>query len=858
MKIFDRFLDSRQDAGHGPWQDADGGWVDAKPYVGHWHPGLFEGYDHSVWMYFEFPEDVRLEWLADADQAIENQHFFVDFCQEISKMLGEEGSAKKDVRREFHMVATQHPAGPIKPYEGCTPEHADYLSRMSSQYSKPSWRGFIGVRLIPSDVFHETYGFMARVRRFVDALRNPGDVRWSLLKQDLDDIPALMERQGFRGLDFTKDVEALERLTAWYGVPDSQFDLPVQLQTQRVQEPVHGRSVVLPRRFGEMSFYALTPEDGVDVRDPQSNAARWGEALYRPDADVGVVSIRGQVRAISSSDNLLDLRAIKSAKGGGGDHIADLINASRSLVTEDRLPVLDNVEIIVGASLARREVSEQPIERAARDRGMRASVLVNRQAIALLSTLPTYPRHVSRVPKGNGKRPRLTNVMLPGVLAFSGIFRANKPSATRGIILGLGDVGNQYPEILMDPDGASKNNKSPTMLISGRSGGGKTVQLTQMTAQASYMGLPVVFLNPKSTGTLKPYFDHIGGQTISMSMTYLEENPGLLDPVFFLQDRNSVAALLSDAIVTAMRMAEDGGSAGSQRRTALTAEVRERALNPDNLTSHHILFGNKDRGTLPISDQDVLNFVTNKMRSAPFWRALISVNSQSALTRTLRESKALLVEWGSGLELPSADTERHSDAQVDAVLSVTTVFRYAAERIEGTGGLLIIDESWILRHSRDARDLLERAGREWRQANIMLVLGTQRIRDWAVSGGQAADLTSFISRFLLMAITENDEEEMQAFFKLSGLEDTPRHRRYMVNAAAERTPGGKTSIAKGYLVDSVHGWRGGILCGPWPAEELNIGRTDIEAQRARASMGDGRQHIDDLNPGTEDDEGASW
>src|SRR5660397_11349 len=89
-----------------------------------------------------------------------------------------------------------------------------------------------------------------------------------------------------------------------------------------------------------------------------------------------------------------------------------------------------------------------------------------------------------------------------------------------------------------------------------------------MTAQASYMGLPVVFLNPKSTGTLKPYFDHIGGQTISMSMTYLEDNPGLLDPVFFLQDRNSVAALLSDAIVTAMRMAEDGGSAGSQRRTA--------------------------------------------------------------------------------------------------------------------------------------------------------------------------------------------------------------------------------------------------------------------------------------------------
>jgi hypothetical protein len=517
-------------------------------------------------------------------------------------------------------------------------------------------------------------------------------------------------------------------------------------------------------------------------------------------------------------------------------NVADLIINSRELVADQRLPMLDNVEIVVGSVLPRREVSEQSIVKVARNMGMRASVLVDRQAIALLSTLPTYPRHVSRIPKRNSKRPPLTNVMMPGALAFSGVFRANKPAGSKGIIVGLGDVGFQYPEIFIDPEGASRENKSPTMLVTGRSGAGKTMQLTQMAAQASYAGLPVVYLNPKSTGTLKPYFDELGGSTISMNMRYLEENPGLLDPVFFLRDRNQVATVLTDAIVTAMRMFEDAGSSGTQRRTTLAAEIRERAQDERNLTSAHILFGNPHRQTEALSDTEVLSFVQNKMKSAPFWRALISVNAQSEMTRTLRESKALLIEWGGGMELPDADDDRYTDAQVDTVLSVTTIFRYAAERIEGTSGTLIIDESWILRASRESRNLLERAGREWRQANIMLILGSQRIRDWAVSGGAAADLTSFISRFLFMAITENDEDEMAAYFKLTGLEDTPENRRYIINAAAERVEGGRIRIARAYLVDTVHHWSGGLICGPWPERELNIGRTDAEAQRARSAI----------------------
>lgn len=839
MRLIDKMLGAQPGKGHGPWSEANSGWVDPKPYVSHYGPGLFEGYDGSVWLYVEAPEDVRTEWLAEDIDAVRNQHFLVSLMKDLAKTIGGESSAKHDVRRDFHIVATQYPSGTLKPYEGCTEAHADYLARMSGQYTRPVWRAFLGIKLLPSSIFYETYGLRARARRAVEAWRNPGSVEWLLYKQDLEDVQALASNHGFRGLDFTKDVDALERLTAWYGVPDDQFDRPVQLQTQRLQEFRHGRSLITPR-WGEMSFYALTPDDNVDIQDPTSARSRWGERLYHPQADVAAISIRGQVRALDSSDNLLDFRKnhnVHSDEGAQGhaNSIAALIGQARSLVVEDAMPMVDNVEIVVGSVVRHKEQSEQPLVRVVRDVGMRASVLVDRQPLALLSTLPCFPRHVARVRRNNRKRAALTNVMMPAVLAYSGIFRANRPAGDRGICIGLGDVGFQFPELLIDPSGASRNNLSPTMLVTGRPGAGKTQQLTQMIAQAHYMGLPGVFLNPKSTGSLKPFFDALGGVTVSMSMAYLEQNPGLLDPTFFLPDRNAVAALLADAIQSAMRMEEDTGSASAQRRAVLTAELRERALDPRNVTSAHIIFGNPRAGTSPISDAEVRAFVQHKMGSAPFWRALISVNEQSKLTRTLRESNLLLVEWSSGMSLPDSDSARYTDDQIDTILSVTTVFRYSAQRIEGTGGMLVIDESWVLKLSREAKSLIVRAGREWRQANIMLVLGSQLIRDWASDEDESSNLKSFVSRFLLMAVSEGDEADMRSFFNITGLADTQANRQYIATAGPQRQPDGSVRPARGYLVDNVHNWSGGVLCGPWPAKELNLGRTDADSEQSRTA-----------------------
>ena len=39
------------------------------------------------------------------------------------------------------------------------------------------------------------------------------------------------------------------------------------------------------------------------------------------------------------------------------------------------------------------------------------------------------------------------------------------------------------------------------------------------------------------------------------------------------------------------------------------------------------------------------------------------------------------------------------------------------------------------------------------------------------------------------------------------------------------------------MVDHIYGWSGGIIVGPWPKRELDLGRTDKGAEEERRRMG---------------------
>lgn len=847
----DRLI-STQDgkSGHGPWADANSGVVDAKPYVQYFSNGIFEGEDGSLWKYFKAPEDVRIEWLKDPEEAIDNQAFFVNVCQQLGMSLDAQTErVRNDTRRSFHIQITQTPFDGIKPYAGCTPAHADYLSRIASQYGKPVWHGFFGVQLLPGSAFYERHGFTDMMERYLELMRAPGGLQWDIYKADIDLVNAVMRENGFTEPDFSEvDDTAFEQLTAWHGVADRQYGLSRQLQSTRMQQPMHGLSMFVPK-WGEIVFHAIKPADETRITDPKSEKSRWAKPLFSPSSDVVLINIRGEIRAPSISDNLLDLKRSKkvdendNVKDLEDMHIIDIISLARQSVKDVKMPMLDNTEIIVGSMLPVAG-GEPPIVRGIKRYGLQALPLVGRQHLGVLTSFPTYPRHVMRVPRGNSKRPELTNVMLPGILAFSGLWRNTGSCGPGGILMGLSD-DLQYQEIYTEPDAAWKESRVPGMLITGRPGAGKTQQLLQMTAQLAYMGLPTFFFNPKKTGSLKSTFDHIGGATISMDRTYLASNPGVLDPIHFLTDRTSVADILSEALFTA---AGKLGSEFSQLRTKLKSEITACATDTRNASSYDILLGNATGTTKGIQEPELRDFIEARILTSPVWRALISKTGEGTnLREKILSGKSVLIEWDNSMTLPDIRTQKseYTDNQIDSLLSVNVAFQYASAAVSGTGGAIVVDEAWVLKASPESMNILERGGREWRQANIMLVLGTQKILDFMGTGENEVNMTTYFSRFLFMALQENDDLEMDAFFKATGLPREKAIENYILNAGRDTRRGVvRNPIPKAYYMDELHMWHGGIICGPWPEKELNLGRTDKGGDEIRKSSKGGKNEVD--------------
>lgn len=880
---------SSKPSGHGPFYEANSGAVDPKPYAAIYSNGMFEGYDGSLWIYFGIPRDVKIDWVSDPSEIVDNQSFLNTMFKEIgSKLDNQTERTRGDVRRDFHIVMTQDEFQGIRPYPGITPAHADYLARMSLEFKKPDWYGYVGFQLMTSSSLYDAHGLRNKAREYIDQWKNPDMIKMALYREDIDFLNNLMTSpgMGFRPLDFLSHNEMdnrpgsddYEQLTAWYGVSDEKFGVERKLDNTRIAEPVHGLSMIVPKTWGqpgrsssEISFQAIRPREDMFLVDPESNHAQWGAALYTPNLNLVSINIRGEIRSARVAANAFDQKQTSKEKRnqkqrqkgnyGNVDKLAikdatKLDIANTMVENNGGTPFLDNVEIIVGHLVTEQD---NKLNAVLKNHGMMAAPVVDRQPLALLSTLPTYPKQVFRIKKGNNYRSVMTNQILPGIIAFSGLFRSTRPAEKNGIILGLNDSGYEYKEIYATVDAAYRESAVPGFLISGRPGSGKTQCMLQICEQSFYQGFNVTFLNPKREATLKPVFDHLGGTTITMSTQFLEENPGLLDPVFYYDNlvpddgksdktrelkhgRSKVADVLGDAIFTALKWRFDHNNMieNSNRMNVIKTQIRQNAQDLKNKCSYDILFGNKLAGTNPIEKAggvDILKFVADKMLNSPFWGSLISQTDQgSDLQKRMMQNRAILIEWDGSLQLPDSKSkpENYSPEQIDSLLSVNVAFLYSIAILSNkrSGGVLACDESWIFKGSEEVKQILNTGFREWRQANIMLLMGTQKISDWAGGGVSEDDMTTFFGRILMMALTENDDNEIDLFYKFSGLKRSPRYTNYIVNAAIDkvRRPG---QPPRAFYADNISKWKGPIITGPYPELELNLGRTDKEGEERR-------------------------
>ena len=820
-------------------KEVEGGIRSPKPYSAYYSNGLFVGENGSLWLYFKMPEDVKVQYVESYTEAAENQGFLIDVFDSFGKSLADTESTKKDPRIKWHIPMVREITREIQQYDGITPAESDFLNRM--QVSKRQiWHSYFGVELQMGSISSDIYGISDKIRTYVDFMTGKMDFEYTLYRDSIELTTSICLDNGMEPLDFEAEPEDLERLTAWYGVPDERYNMRPDITTTALEEPEHGKSLFVPA-YNEISFSAIRPKESRDmfVSDPYSSGdVRFGRAILAPSTNAVHVNIRGEIRSPNAAANVFDRKSDRNedkAEGATSEN-SDMEDRRRMEREAQMLDIasnaanqghsfLDNVELIV-ATLVTGKRSE--LNAALSPYGLESVNTTMRQVFALNSTVPAYPNTVFKVPKNNSRRNPNVNTFYGGVLALSGLFSTTKPAGKSGILIGLSDANYDYKEIFIETDASNRYDKPPVALITGTPGSGKTVQMLMMAAQFVYLGTNVFYLNPKPQSTLKPFFDHLNGVTINLSNRYLDENPGMLDPMFFLEDRRDAGRLLADMIIRAqgMNSKSNAKTASLRQQEELKTELIEHAMMPANECSYDIIFGNKRSGvnTPRLSDDDTVAFIAQKMKSSAFWKASISQNpsARSQFAAAIKSGRPFLVEWDNSISMPNSKNEDDwTSEEKDGVQSVVNLFRFGAEVIGNSrkGGGLFFDEAHIAQTSEVAMNLIKKSGREWRSQDINLILATQNMADFLDEN--EFNIRQYVRLFIIMNLADS-KKELDIFFDITKFPNDDEHKMYITNAARSTSESAKIkkTIPNAIVIDSAYHIKTGIMAGPWPSREL--------------------------------------
>lgn len=547
---------------------ADGpadGYVDPKPY---WEVGVdcsfFTWQEH--WKYYKFPEDVDVGRRGTSNVAA--QSFLNDMFLSLAEILNEDSTKTiGDTRREFQMamIRDKHTSATVAP--GSTQHSRDYERRMLLKKPRQRFFGYMGIQHIPTtQTLEEKLAPTSLWNKFFDKNTYVRE----LYDADSKLVDGIMAKARMGNIDVTSVAgnEDYQRLTAWHGISDEDYMAARTLTNSTMRLPTDGYSLLTPR-WGEIEFLALGPEDqdGILYVDPESNAMRWADTLFWPNADVVGVWVRGQIRSQPTSAAILDSKS-KSAsaqvkalrrqvqentdeKGRDRSNITD--SEVESAEAQERRvqgartgllynhPMLDNVEIIVAvrvrpaqddSGVALRD-SAIELDSKLKTSRMSARPLRNRQKLAFQSTFPGSPVRVVKPPRHNRSRPELSNVMYPGILSMSGIARNASKASPDGAIVGLEDAPDSMP-VRANIEDPAVSGGSPGFGVFGRVGSGKTQFMLNFGVQNSNLGYRWIFMNPPKTErtTLKPFFTspRVGGVVLKLSYSVLQTNPGLIDP----------------------------------------------------------------------------------------------------------------------------------------------------------------------------------------------------------------------------------------------------------------------------------------------------------------------------------------
>ena len=649
--------------------------------------------------------------------------------------------------REFHLISLAWDEKPVAP-PAIHPKVVDWLGPSFERFSKGDALFAVGVKLRRASPFTAS-GFVGAIRSAIyESMSRVPDRNEFAADRAL--IGPILGRAGGQ---LPTDAEAA-RIETWWNYGRG-------ADTTVIAEP-DGRSISCDAWPEGLEFAAL-----MEFQSPRliPEHGMWLADCFGHHQGCVAVSVRGHLvphtmaRILGrKSQRKGKSRVIEQAETGDLDREEDrtLLFTSElieSLFVNSREPLVRDCSIV----FARRATAavEDYISMLDQSWGLKVKVLEYRQVEALEETLPLgTPRF--------GKSGPFAHDLTVGVLAASGLGAFNRIGDDEGVWIGTAPPDHSL--VWLDPLGASKQNKPPAMAVIGEPGAGKTFLLQMIATQAALSGIPVVFINPKSSDSLGGFAQAVGGEVVTVSTT--SDEPGLLDPFRYARTPDEAASIAQAHINTAM-----AGSLNEEQLILLKAGLRRGALNGALCVGE------------ALKDTDIPERVRNLIRvnaeNTPLFGLGVSMVPRESLT-IASGSGLTLIEFDRELPVPPNTSVSASltTEERNAVAAIRLICRAALEQMYKAGrGVLIIDEAHVFLGSQEGRSILQNLGRQGRSQGILPILATQRLADVVAEG---VDMSSYLGRELIMMMT--DRRETEAALTLCGLEVTDKRREFLANA----------------------------------------------------------------------------
>lgn len=779
------------------------------PIAGRLRDGTLLGHDGDAWLYMALPM-VPLVW---EDPEAQMAH-----AQKLHNLLTELGShsrsgaiagTKMGARyREFHLVSLAWDEPPRMP-DSISPAVEEWLRPVFSRFHTGNGLFAVGVKLRRASALTAS-GFMSTLRSVVNeaADRVPDKNEFAA---DRALVGPILQRAGGQ----VCTTEQVRRLESWWN--DGYGG------NTAIQVDPDGRLIGCDGWPEGLEFSVLTKFSRMQL-SPESGL--WLADAFGHHEGCVAVSVRGTLvpadearKDFRKSQRKARARIEEQAATGDmqrqEDH--DLRNISASLesmyVGADE-PLVRYTSIVFARRASR--VDATYATELDHTWGIKSKVLLHRQVEGLEETLPLGRPRV-------GQSKIFTRDLTVGMIAASGIGSFDAVGDDGGSWIGTAPPVHSL--VWLDPQGASKENKPPSMGVVGEPGAGKTFLLQLIATQATLSGLPVVFINPKSADSLVEFCAAVGGETIKVSS--LEKEPGLLDP--FRYAKPEIAAEIAIAHINTMM-----ASIPEDDRIYLAAGIRAAAEEGAGCVGEaleHDMVPAKWRELIPLQAQ-----------SLPLFGLGISMVPRSSWNYT-KDGRLTLVEFDRPLpNLGSVTaTAGLGPEERAAVAGIRLITRASLEQMFTTedagagqyakprGGVLIVDEAHVFLSSQEGRSILQGLGRTGRSQGILPVMATQRLADLIEEG---VDMASYMGRVFVMRMT--DPKETDAALHLCGLKPTDQRREFLRNAGPvhdKQNPENSRGAMALYrdLRDRVSA----VLVGPVPEEVRLRFSTNLLDREAR-------------------------